>query len=472
MKVAQFEKRKKYSEASGVMAVVDPNIEMKMNKYGLYEEKVINPKQDISKVAQSVSPNFNTEINESLIASELYSKDHSIKFDERLGYYNSLYVGHVLENDYRKNASSGGMGSWILKELFEQELVDYVIHVKKTDDHKNLFQYDVSSTINEIQEGAKTRYYPVEMSEVIKKVKEIPGRYVVIGIPSFIYAIRLLAKHDSVINERIKYTVGLICGHQKSAKFAESMAWQVGIKPGDLLDIDFRHKLLDRPANQYGVKMTGYINNEIKTIIKPKSELFGQNWGWGLFKPIASNFTDDVFNETADIVLGDAWLPEYQADSNGNNIVIVRNNEINNIVINAIESGRLKMDKVDKEVVFKSQESHYRHTHDELAYRLYKKDRKHEYYPKMRVTPSNKISTKRRKIQDLREELAYKSHLAYKTAVEKESFEYFERSLDSITGEYKRIYRIMNKRKLIQRIKKLGPKGVVNKVIQKFKKII
>src|SRR5699024_2086412 len=123
-----------YSEASGVMAVVDPNIEMKMNKYGLYEEKVINPKQDISKVVQSVSPNFNTEINESLIASELYSKDHSIKFDERLGYYNSLYVGHVLENDYRKNASSGGMGSWILKELFEQELVDYVIHVKKTDD--------------------------------------------------------------------------------------------------------------------------------------------------------------------------------------------------------------------------------------------------------------------------------------------------------------------------------------------------
>src|SRR5690625_1082970 len=358
------------------MAVVDSNIEMKMNEYGLYEEVVINPEKNISKLAQNVSPNFNTELSESIIADELYGKSENIYFDERLGYYNSLYVGHVAEGNYRENASSGGMGTGILKELFEKGLVDYVIQVKKTDNSETLFQYDISYTITEIQHRAKTRYYAEEISEVIKKVKEVHGNYAIIGIASFIYAIRLLAKQDNIINERIKYTVGLICGHQKSSKFAEAMAWQLGISPGDLLDIDFRHKLLDRPANQYGVKITGYINGEIRTIIKPKSELFGQNWGWGLFKPIASNFTDDVFNETADIVLGDAWLPEYQTDSNGNNIVIIRNNEINNLVNNAIKFNKLKMDAVDKKIIFKSQASHYRHTHDELAYRLYKKDNK------------------------------------------------------------------------------------------------
>lgn len=467
---AQFEERKKYSEASGTMAVVDSNIEMKMNQYGLYEEKIIDTEKDVSQLAQSVSPNFNTAFNETKIANELYGQNKNIHFDERLGYYNSLYVGHVVEGDYRRNASSGGMGTWILKELFEKGLVDHIIHVKKSEDNEKLFQYDISSSLSEIQAGAKTRYYPVEISEVIKKVKETPGNYAVIGIPSFIYAIRLLAKQDEIVNERIKYTVGLICGHQKSSKFAEAMAWQVGIEPGNLLDIDFRHKLTDRPANQYGVKMVGYIEGELKTIVKPKDELFGQDWGWGLFKPTASNFTDDVFNETADIVLGDAWLSEYELDSEGNNIVIVRNTEISQLIVEAINSNRLKMDSVNKELVFKSQSSHYRHTHDELAYRLYKKDIEHEWRPQKRVEASNDISNSRRKVQDLREELAYQSHLIYAEAVKKNDFHYFEKSLEPITDEYKRVYRFMNKKKLLGRLKKLGPKGIFNKVIEKIRK--
>src|SRR5699024_6308012 len=129
----------------------------------------------------------------------------------------------------------------------------FVIHVKKNVNKENdlLFKYEISSSIEEVQQGAKTKYYPVELSEVIKKVKETPGRYAIIGIPSFIYAVRLLTIQDKILDDRIKYTIGLVCGHQKSTKFSEFMAWQVGIEPGNLIDIDFRHKLPDKPANQY-----------------------------------------------------------------------------------------------------------------------------------------------------------------------------------------------------------------------------
>src|SRR5699024_8687191 len=142
---------------------------------------------------------------------------------------------------------------------------------------------DISYSVDEIKEGAKTKYYPVEFSEVLKKVKKIPGKYAIIGIPSFIMAIRLLAEKDEIFKERIKFTVGLICGHQKSSKFDEFMAWQVRIKPGNLKHIDFRKKLPNRLANNYGIEMTGFIDGKEVTIIKPTKELIGQNWGQGYF---------------------------------------------------------------------------------------------------------------------------------------------------------------------------------------------
>ena len=459
-----------YSEASGSVSVVDRNIKMELNEYGLYKETIVDSEKELNNLVPMVSPNLNNHTSETEIANYLYSNIDNINFDKRIGYYSSLYVGYVKEGEYREHASSGGMGTWVFKELFDRDMIDYVIHVKKNNDpnDKRLFKYDVSFSVEEIKEGAKTKYYPVEISEVMDIVKNKPGRYAVIGIPSFIYSIRLLAEADEIINERIKYTVGLVCGHQKSSKFAESMAWQVGIQPGNLVDIDFRHKLLDRPASNYAVKMTGIIDGELQTIIKPTSELFGQNWGWGFFKPLASDFTDDVFNETADIVLGDAWLPEYTPDSKGNNVVIVRNSEIDAIVKDAIQENRLKMDIVDNETIFASQASHFRHTHDELAYRLHIKDKKHEWRPEKRVAASLDISDTRRKIQDLRKIISEQSHIQYQEAVKRNDFNYFVSKMTEYTAEYTALYRSLYRKTLFKRALKMGPREVVSKVIRKI----
>ena len=428
MLISEFNKNKKYSEASGSIAVVNKNIKMELNDHGVYEETFIKDDAcELDPITKYVSPNFNQEVTESIIAEKLYGNIKGIQFDEQIGYYTSLYAGHVKEDDFRKNASSGGMGTWIFKELFENDLIDGVIHVKENRDDNSsiLFKYDISRSVEEIQAGAKTKYYPVEFSEVMKVVKETPGRYAIIGIPSFIMSVRLLAEKDEIVKERIKFTVGLICGHQKSSKFAEFMGWQVGIKPGNLKHIDFRKKLLDRPANNYGIEITGLKDGKEVTIVKPTKELLGQNWGQGYFKKKSSDFTDDVMNETADITLGDAWLPEYTKDSKGNNVVIVRNPVIDNLIKKAIESNKLNLDIVDKETIFKSQEAHYRHTHDELVYRLYKEEKTSEWVPSKRVKPSKDIPLLRRKVQDIREEISDQSHLLYKKAVELDDIDYF-----------------------------------------------
>lgn len=468
MKMTEFNKKKIFSEASGSCAVVNDNIKMELNEYGLYEERLLlNEDFYLDSLTEFVSPNLNEKLSETEISKKLFANIDGINYDKRIGYYKSLYAGHVSEGDYRENASSGGVGTWIFKELFEKDLIDGVIHVKENLDGSSpiLFQYDISRTIEEIKAGAKTKYYPVEFSKVIQTVKEIPGRYAIIGIPSFIMAIRLLAEKDDIINERIKYTIGLICGHQKSSKFAEALAWQVGIKPGNLKYINFRKKLLDRSASSYGVEMIGTINGKDVTVTTPADELLGQNWGQGYFKTMASDFTDDVMNETADITLGDAWLPEYTEDSEGNNVIIIRNPVIHQIIEEGIKLDKLNLDEVDKETIFRSQSAHYRHTYDELSYRLYKKDRAKEWRPKKRVEASKNIPLLRQKVQDLREIISTQSHIIYKRAVELDDLNYFIKEMEKLSRKYAFLYRLMS-------LQKKGFLGTAEYLNRKIKKVI
>lgn len=455
----------KYSFGTGTWPVINEKIKMKLDDYGEYIPYMEhNQNNEISKEEleriKNVTLSLEGNPNEDDISKELYGKISGMAYDARIGYYKNLYAGHVVEGLYRENASSGGFGTWIFKELLERNMIDGVIHVKETHEPEKLFKYDISRSIEEIIAGSKTKYYPVEFSEVLKLVKKIPGRYAIIGLPSYIMSIRLLANEDPIIKDRILYTVGLICGHQKTTKFVECLAWQCGIKPGNLKYVDFRKKLDHSPASIYGIELIGNIDGKQVSIVKRMNELIGYNWGQGFFKCKSSDFTDDVMNETSDITLGDAWLPEYTSDSKGNNVVIVRHPDIDNIIIEGIRDKKIKVDIIDKETIFKSQEAHYRHTHDELAYRLYKKEKIGEYHPKKRVQANNNIQYLRKKAQDLREEIFTQSHIIYRQAVEKDDLSYFINEMRKLTNSYNRLYVLIS-------IKKLGIKGCVNKIIKK-----
>lgn len=443
MKVQDYLSKVKYSDGSGISCYVDSNLKNRLNEFGVFEEYLIDQTvKTLNDSVATVSAHLNEDLNESIIGKRLFGHIQGIEYDARLGYFSSLYVGYVSEGTYRSNGSSGGMGTWILSELLNEGEIDAVIHVKKANSSDKLFEYQISRSSEEVLEGAKTKYYPVELSEVLQIVKANPLRYAIVGIPSFIMSLRLLSDEDELIRKCIVITIGLICGHQKSSKFAESLGWLVGISPGKLVDINFRKKLKDRPAHQYAIEVTGYIEGELKTIEKPITDILGQNWGQGFFKVYSSDYTDDVMNETADIALGDAWLPEFTNDYQGNNVVIVRHPSIDRLLKKAISEGRLSLKKVDKETVFKSQEAHYRHTRDELAYRLYKRDKNMEWRPRKRVVASKNLPYFRRKIQDKREEISVSSHKIYLEAVNRNDLNYFVKKMSKLSNDYDQLYRM------------------------------
>ncbi len=393
--------------------------------------------------------------NESEISKELYSDENDVRHNLYIGYYLRNYAGYVKKDTYRENGSSGGMGSWIACKLLELGYVDRIIHVTQTVKDKDniLFKYHVSNSISEIRNGAKSKYYPVEMSNVINYVRENPGNYAFIGVPCFIKTVRLLSDQDPIIQDRIKYTIGLVCGHLKTDRFVKSMVWQMGMDPTKITKFDFRVKIEGRNASDYGVEAEVEVLGD--TVIKkaPIKELFTTNWGHGHFKLKACDYCDDVLAETADVTIGDAWLPEYNKDSMGTNIITVRNLKILEMI--EAHKDELNLTEIDENRIFESQAGGFRHRREGLGYRLYLKDEVSEWRPIKRVEASNDISEKRKKIYETRVLLAEKSHQYYAEAEDVDDFDVYINQMKPIIRKYDKLFKKSIYSRILTKLKRI-----------------
>jgi coenzyme F420-reducing hydrogenase beta subunit len=328
--------------------------------------------------------------------------------DAMIGRFHAAYVGYAAEGDYREQGSSGGMVSWVAAELLRQGLVDGVAHVAAdTAPAKDgrFFRYRISRTEDEIRTGAKSRYYPVELSEVIHRIRTTPGRYAVVGIPCFIKAVHLLRREDPLLRQRIVFTLGLFCGHMKSARMVESFAWQMGVTVDQIDRVEYRQKNPDRPASWYTACFT---LRDGRSIWKDWWHLVDGDWGSGFFQNSACNFCDDVVAETADISFGDAWVEPYSSDGRGTNVVIVRSPLLHSLIETAIGTGRLHLEPVDEQFVANTQAAGFRQRREGLAYRLTWPRR--GIYPRKRVAPAAGPPARRKLIYRMRSQISAWSH--------------------------------------------------------------
>lgn len=347
--------------------------------------------------------------NEDAFAAHLYPQAPTA--NAAIGRFEAAYVGHVAEGEYRLNGSSGGLVTWVAAELLRRGLVDAVAHVEAKQDGR-LFGYRLSRSIEEVRGGAKSRYYPIELSEVIRAIRATPGRYAVVGVPCFIKAVNLLRESDPVIAERVTHTLGLFCGHMKSARMVESFAWQMGRQRQEVRAIDYRVKDSTRPANWYRARLSLVDGGSAE---QDWWHFADGDWGAGYFQNSACNACDDVVAETADIAFGDAWVEPYSSDGRGTNVVIVRSPELREIVADALAADRLELTAVDAAFIANTQAAGLRHRREGLAYRL--TWMRPQVRPVKRVQPSAAgITPRRRLVYRTRYWIAATSHRLFALA--------------------------------------------------------
>jgi coenzyme F420-reducing hydrogenase beta subunit len=349
--------------------------------------------------------------NEDEIAAERHATARNA--DPRIGRFEAAYVGHALEDPFRRNGSSGGLTSWVAAELLRTGAVDGIAHVVPADPRQDgrLFTYRISRSLEELSAGAKSRYYPVDLSSVLREIRGTRGRYAVVGIPCFIKAIHLLRRMDPLVRDRVTHTLGLFCGHMKSAAMVESFAWQLGTELGRVRALDYRIKDESRPANWYRAHLE---LDDGSSAAQDWWHLADGDWGAGFFQNPACDWCDDVVGETADISFGDAWVEPFSSDGRGTNVMVVRSKSLAQMVEQARREGRLQLEAVDADFIARTQAAGLRHRRDGLAYRL--SWRKSGINSRKRVAPSSALPLRRKLVYRMRHAIAHWSHRMFRLA--------------------------------------------------------
>lgn len=424
----------------GNCSVMDSNkYSVKLDESGKYSA-VIKSVHDST--IDPICPFSDASKNETQLAKD----EPNMKNSGFAGKYYKLYAGFANSNDIRSTATSGGIIRWILKCLLETDKIDGVIHVKTSDTNGSLvFKYGISTSIDEVLSSPKSAYYPVSTAEVLKEIKKKPpGRYVFVGLPCLVKSIRLLQDKDDDFKKKIVYTIGLVCGHLKSKGYADYFANKTNID-NNYDSIDFRYKTSSGGASNYSVRVKKL--NTVRTVSTNSCK--ASNWQYNAFRYPCCNYCDDVFAETADITVGDAWVKPYIDMNKGVSEIVVRSLELDKLLIEGNISEQIELHSLSHSKLVRSQLGGLRDRREGLAYRLWLDLKNGEKSPIKRIQPSNISDKVRKKIYILRKVIENKSHELYRIKSDLSDFDL------NMTALYREIDMLPKPGKISQTISKL-----------------
>lgn len=286
-----------------------------------------NACSDKCSVCTSVCPFSNNSNNEDLLGDELYSGVQGVRKHPACGYFLNSYVGFHPNQEKRLNSASGGLTSYVLAQLLDTQQVDAVIVVGRKEGNKPYYASLLARSSEEVYQCSRSAYYAVHIGETLREVivdKSVTS-VAIVALPCQCKAIRNACKENAILRRKVKIVIGLVCGQQKTHNFADYLGKRNGLS--DLTSIDFRTKQLGRPNCNFGVRLKSKEKEKEITFSD-----YAKDWSFKLFTVQACNYCDDIFAECADMVVMDAWLPEYATSDKGENLIITRSAEMDSVI--------------------------------------------------------------------------------------------------------------------------------------------
>lgn len=416
-------------------------IPVEIGRRGYYEADASGVAPELLAAASRVCPFADESPDEDQVAAETF--DEHLPRDGRVGVHGGTWAGRLTDDADVYRSSSGGLTSWFLARLLDTGEVDAVVHVGPTPDGPRLFEYRVAETSAELLGSRKSAYYSTTLATVLAALRGDGRRYALVGVPCFVQAVRLLMREDDVLAGQLRYLVGIVCGHMKASGFAESLAWQQGIAPDDLARVDFRIKDPGASARRYRFGAWGTGATPVSEL---PGRLVGGQWGHASFQLNACNFCDDVYAESADVVFGDAWLPRYEADPRGTNVVVTRTEAAERVLRSGVADGSVHLEPVTVDDLVRAQAGNYRHRRDGLAVRLADDVAAGQWVPRKRVEPGYGVPRRRVRLVRARRRLSELSFELFERARAAGDLDLYLGPMRPLVREHDRLSRPLTKR--------------------------
>lgn len=252
-------------------------------------------------------------------------------------------VAHSSDPEIQERSTSGGLVTAILLHLLEKGAIDGAVVIASDEEKLWRGKAIIARNRDEILAAMKSKYAITATNSVFAEIRQVPGRYALVGLPCQIHGYVKAAALDQRLKDRVVLTIGLFChaavehdGYRiiweslgEKTKGATKFISRIGKHPGTPY-LELADKSL-HPV--YFGEKKGFRPTSIEMI----------NIVYRLYTPARCMTCFDASAEFADIAVGDPWMapPNDNVDFyKGWSYAIIRSQKAKEICSELLESGK------------------------------------------------------------------------------------------------------------------------------------
>lgn len=265
------------------------------------------------------------------------------------GEFKEAHISYSTHEGLREASTSGGLATGILLHLLGTGQIDGAVVI--TSDPEMVWRGKpiIARTSEEILAAVKSKYAISPTNSVFSEIRNIPGKYALVGLPCQIHGYIKAAELDQRLRERVVLTIGLYC-HAAVEHEAYSVIWEsLGEKASRARK--FTSRIGKHPGTPHITLEDGSLYpvyfGEKKGYRPSSMEII--NIMYRLYSPARCLTCFDSSSEFADIAVGDPWMapPDDDVDFHkGWSFALIRSERGQKVYRELVESRKL----VSKEV--------------------------------------------------------------------------------------------------------------------------
>ncbi len=253
----------------------------------------------------------------------------------------SLNRGWASDENTRFHAAAGGALTALGIYLVRSGKVDTVLHIKASETNPILSDAWISTTEQDVFDGAQSRYGPGASLTHVHKLLDEGRIFAVIGKPCDIAAIRNLGRVDDRVETQIPYCLTIFCGGTMSLNMLNRMPEYFGAAPEDLNL--FRYRGEGWPGTTHMETKDGRSFD-----LTYDESWYGEDVPWTYDLQFRCKICPDAIGELADVSCPDGWIMEngepLHEEAPGANLIIGRTPKGAELVREAEAAGALTLE--------------------------------------------------------------------------------------------------------------------------------
>lgn len=264
-----------------------------------------------------------------------HSDNEAKEVDPFLGPVVSVRRGFSTNKTIRFRGASGGAITGLANYLLEKKKIDFVIHTGKATSNPVINECKISSSTTDLLANAGSRYSPSAPLDRIEELISENYKYLFIGKPCDVLALRNYSKHNRRIAENVKYMFAFFCAGVPSINATRRLLSELGFQEDSIADLRYRG------CGWPGVFVVRSANGEEQEMS------YNESWGkLGRSLQFRCKICADGTGESADLSFGDAWLigedgrPDF-SERDGISFIVSRNSVGEALIRESITGGAI-----------------------------------------------------------------------------------------------------------------------------------